>query len=124
MQDARICLWRNDDALEVATFYTELFDDAEIQEVRPAVRPEDADLPAGRGVGVTVDFRVGPLLMQTLNGGDDRDYDESMSVAIITEDQAETDRVWEALIADGGREDGAGGASTATACAGRSSRER
>jgi predicted 3-demethylubiquinone-9 3-methyltransferase (glyoxalase superfamily) len=62
-----------------------------------------ADTPSGpAGMVLTVDFTLAGQHFQGLNGGADFSFNEAISFVIECEDQAEVDRLWEALTADGG----------------------
>ena len=97
----RTCLWFDDQALPVAEFYCSLIPDSRIDNV--------GHYPEGNGMAepgkvLIVEFTLAGTPYQGLNGGTHFKLDEAVSVSVSTEDQAETDRLWEALIADGGEE--------------------
>jgi predicted 3-demethylubiquinone-9 3-methyltransferase (glyoxalase superfamily) len=99
MQKITPCLWFDGNAEEAANFYVKLLPDSRIDEV---VR-SPIDYPAGKaGDVLTVDFTLAGQRFVGLNGGPGFTFNEAVSFQIHTEDQAETDRLWEALIADGG----------------------
>ena len=101
MNKATICLWfRNNDAAEAARFYAETFPDSHVNGTQHA----PTDYPAGKqGDALLVHFTVLGLPCFGLNGGDMGIVpNQSFSFSVTTEDQAETDRYWNALIADGG----------------------
>ena len=89
------CLWFDGDAEEAAAFYTSLLPDSQITSV---VR-RAANAPA-----LLVEFTLGGAPFQALNGGPQYTFSEAASISVMTEDQEETDRLWAALIANGGRE--------------------
>lgn len=90
-----ICLWFDGQAEEAAEFYTSLIPDSEIRNVfRPA-----EDQPA-----LMVTFTLGGVPFQALNGGPQYKHSEAASISVTTKDQKETDRLWNALTADGGSE--------------------
>jgi predicted 3-demethylubiquinone-9 3-methyltransferase (glyoxalase superfamily) len=90
-----ICLWYDRDALEAATFYAETFPDSAVL----AVHRAPGDYPAGKqGDVLTVEFRV-----MGLNGGPAFQHNEAFSFQVATDDQAETDRLWHAIIDNGGQ---------------------
>jgi predicted 3-demethylubiquinone-9 3-methyltransferase (glyoxalase superfamily) len=98
MQKITPCLWFDGNAEEAANFYVALLPDSRIDEV---VR-SPIDYPAGKaGDVLTVDFTLGGQRFVGLNGGPGFTFNEAVSFQIHTEGQAETDRLWEALIADG-----------------------
>jgi predicted 3-demethylubiquinone-9 3-methyltransferase (glyoxalase superfamily) len=94
------CLWfDNEKAEEAAAFYTSLFPNSRIGGVNRAA----GDTPSGpKGSVLTVDFTIGGRSFIALNGGPDFTFTEAISLSIDCDDQAEVDRYWDALIADGG----------------------
>jgi 2-polyprenyl-6-hydroxyphenyl methylase/3-demethylubiquinone-9 3-methyltransferase len=101
MSKAAISLWfRNNDAADAARFYAETFPDSHVDGTQHA----PADYPAGKqGDTLLVHFTVLGLPCFGLNGGDIGIVpNQSFSFSVTTEDQEETDRYWNALIADGG----------------------
>jgi predicted 3-demethylubiquinone-9 3-methyltransferase (glyoxalase superfamily) len=93
------CLWFDGAAEEAASLYTSLFPDSRIERVWRS----PAETPSGpAGMVLTVDFTVAGQHFQGLNGGPDFRFNESVSFVIECEDQAEVDRLWDALGADGG----------------------
>jgi predicted 3-demethylubiquinone-9 3-methyltransferase (glyoxalase superfamily) len=93
------CLWFDHNAEEAATFYTSLLPDSRIDKVWRS----PAETPSGpEGMVLLVDFTVAGQQLQGLNGGPDFRFNEAMSLVIECEDQAEVDRLWDALTADGG----------------------
>ena len=95
------CLWFDGVAEEAARFYTSLIPDSRIT----SVNRSPADNPSGKKDSVlTVEFTLGGRSFIGLNGGDDFKFNEAISLSIDCEDQAEVDRYWEALIANGGEE--------------------
>ena len=102
MSKAAICLWfRNNDAAEAARFYAETFPDSHAGSAQHA----PADYPAGKqGDAFLVHFTVLGLPCLGLNGGEMGIVpNESFSFSVTTQDQAENDRYWDALVADGGK---------------------
>jgi predicted 3-demethylubiquinone-9 3-methyltransferase (glyoxalase superfamily) len=96
-----ICLWYNDDAEAAARFYAQTFPDSAVR----AVHRAPADYPGGRaGDVLTVEFTVCGVPCLGLNGGDVFRHSEAFSFQIATEDQAETDRYWDAIVGNGGAE--------------------
>ena len=96
-----ICLWYNHDAEEAADFYTRTFPDSFVS----AVHRAPSDFPGGKaGAVLTVEFTVFGVACLGLNGGDTFKHSEAFSFQIATEDQAETDRYWNAIIDKGGTE--------------------
>jgi predicted 3-demethylubiquinone-9 3-methyltransferase (glyoxalase superfamily) len=95
------CLWFDGAAHEAAEFYTSLFPNSRIVSINRAA----ADNPSGpKGSVLTVEFELGGRSFIGLNGGDDFKFNEAISMSIDCDDQAEVDRYWEALLADGGEE--------------------
>ena len=93
------CLWFDGQAEEAATFYAGLLPDSHVDRV---FRPP-ADTPSGpAGMVLVVDFTLGGERFQGLNGGPDFTFNEAISFVIECDDQAEVDRLWDALTADGG----------------------
>ena len=95
-----ICLGYNGDALEAATFYANTFPDSEVK----AVHRAPGDYPSGKqGDELTVEFTVLGIPCVGLNGGPAFKHSEAFSFQVSTEDQEETDRLWHALIDNGGQ---------------------
>ena len=95
-----ICLWYNGDALEAATFYANTFPDSEVK----AVHRAPGDYPAGKqGDELTVEFTVLGIPCVGLNGGPMFKHSEAFSFQVSTDDQEETDRLWHAIIDNGGQ---------------------
>ena len=96
-----ICLWYDGAAEEAATFYAATFPDSHVG----AVHLAPSDFPQGKaGDVVTVEFTVCGVSCIGLNGGPIFPHSEAFSFQIATDDQAETDRYWNAIIDDGGAE--------------------
>ena len=94
-----ICLWFDKDAHEAARFYARTFPDSAVT----AVREAPADYPGGKKADVlTVEFTVLGIPCLGLNGGPAFKHSEAFSFQVATEDQAETDRYWNAIIGNGG----------------------
>ncbi|HEX2194770.1 MAG TPA: VOC family protein [Candidatus Limnocylindria bacterium] len=93
------CLWFDGKAEEAASFYTSLLPNSSVDKVWRS----PADTPSGpAGMVLVVDFTVGGQQFQALNGGPDFQFNEAVSFVIECDDQAEVDRLWDTLIADGG----------------------
>ncbi len=100
-----ICLWYDHDALEAATFYASIFPDTTVG----AVYRAPGDFPGGKqGDVLTVEFTVMGIPCIGLNGGPVFKQDEAFSFQVATDDQAETDRYWNAIVGNGGRESDCG----------------
>ena len=95
-----ICLWYDGTALEAAQFYAQNFADSTVG----AVQRAPADYPDGRqGDVLTVEFNVLGIPCLGLNGGPAFKHSEAFSFQVATDDQAETDRLWHAIIDNGGQ---------------------
>ena len=93
------CLWFDGQAEEAARFYTSLFPDSRID----GVHRSPAETPSGpEGSVLTVDYTLAGQKFIALNGGPEFKFTEAISLSIDCDDQAEVDRYWDALIADGG----------------------
>ncbi|HEX7822187.1 MAG TPA: VOC family protein [Sphingobium sp.] len=93
------CLWCDGTAEEAATLYTSLLPDSRIDRIVRA----PSDNPSGpEGAVLMVEFTLAGTRMIGLNGGPNFPFTEAISFQIETEDQAETDRLSDALIGDGG----------------------
>lgn len=98
-------LWFDKDAEEAAKFYTETFPDSAMGSVQRA----PSDFPSGKaGDVVTVQFTLLGQAYSGLNGGPIFTPNESVSFMVVTEDQAETDRYWDAIVGNGGAESACG----------------
>lgn len=95
-----ICLWYDGTALDAARFYAETFPDSTVGRIGHA----PADYPDGReGDVLTVEFTVIGIPCLGLNGGPAFPHSEAFSFQVMTEDQAETDRLWDAIVGHGGQ---------------------
>lgn len=93
------CIWYDGAAQEAAEFYVTLLPDSRVDRVVKA----PIDTPSGpAGQTLLVEFTLAGQAFMGLNGGPIFPQTEAVSFMILTEDQAETDRLWDALIADGG----------------------
>jgi predicted 3-demethylubiquinone-9 3-methyltransferase (glyoxalase superfamily) len=100
-----ICLWYDHDAEEAARFYAKTFPDSTVG----AVFRAPADFPSGKaGDVLTVEFTVCGVACIGLNGGAAFKQSEAFSFQIATDDQAETDRYWNAIVGNGGAESACG----------------
>ncbi|WP_423199740.1 MULTISPECIES: VOC family protein [unclassified Cupriavidus] len=95
-----ICVWYEKDALEAANFYARTFPDSAVG----AIFHAPSDYPAGKqGDVLTVEFTVAGIPCIGLNGGAGIKHSEAFSFQIATDDQAETDRLWDAIVNNGGQ---------------------
>jgi len=100
-----ICLWYDGTALDAATFYAQTFPDSAVN----AVHHAPSDFPSGKqGDVLTVDFTVAGIPCIGLNGGPAFKHSEAFSFQIATDDQAETDCLWNAIVGNGGQESACG----------------
>jgi len=96
-----ICLWYDHDAEDAAKFYAATFPDSKVG----AVHHAPADYPSGKkGDVLTVEFTVAGIPCIGLNGGPEFKHSEAFSFQIATDDQAETDRLYDAIVKNGGQE--------------------
>jgi predicted 3-demethylubiquinone-9 3-methyltransferase (glyoxalase superfamily) len=95
------CLWFERDAEEAAKFYTSLVPSSKIEKAWRS----PTDYPGGTKDSVLlVEFTLAGQSFQALNGGTKPQYTQSLSLSIDCEDQAEVDKVWNAFLANGGKE--------------------
>ncbi len=100
-----ICVWFDGTAEEAAAFYAATFPDSEVS----AVHRAPSDYPDGKeGDVLTVEFIVFGTECMGLNGGPAFPQTEAFSFQIATDDQAETDRYWDAIVGNGGQESACG----------------
>ncbi len=105
MTENVICLWYDGAAEEAANFYARTFPNSAVT----AVHRAPGDYPNGKeGQALTVDFTVVGVRCIGLNGGPMFKHSEAFSFQILTEDQAETDRYWNAIVGNGGVESACG----------------
>ncbi|MCC9606282.1 VOC family protein [Blastopirellula sp. JC732] len=96
-----ICLWYDGAAEEAANFYAETFPDSSVDGVTRA----PGDYPSGQqGNVLVVQFTVLGIPCIGLNGGPGHAHTDAFSFQVSTEDQAETDCYWDAIISHGGKE--------------------
>ncbi|MBN8644601.1 MAG: VOC family protein [Planctomycetes bacterium] len=100
-----VCLWYNADAEEAANFYVATFPNSRVT----AVHRAPGDYTSGkRGDVLVVDFEVLGIPCIGLNAGPAMAHSEAFSFQVMTEDQAETDRYWNAIVGNGGQESACG----------------
>jgi predicted 3-demethylubiquinone-9 3-methyltransferase (glyoxalase superfamily) len=99
------CLWFNHNAEQAAQFYAATFPDTRIS----AIHTAPGDYPAGKkGNVLTVEMTILGMPFLLLNGGPQFTFDEAVSFQVLTRDQEETDRYWNAIIGGGGQESACG----------------
>ena len=95
-----ICLWYDGTALDAAKFYAKTFPDSAVGDIMYA----PGDNPSGKkGDILTVEFTVCGIPCVGLNGGPAFKHNEAFSFQIATDDQAETDRLWNAIVGNSGQ---------------------
>jgi 2-polyprenyl-6-hydroxyphenyl methylase/3-demethylubiquinone-9 3-methyltransferase len=100
-----ICVWYDKDAEEAARFYAKTFPDSSVGKITRA----PGDYPSGKtGDVLTVEFTVMGIPCLGLNGGPEFQQTEAFSFQVATADQAETDRYWNAIVGNGGKESACG----------------
>ncbi len=96
-----ICIWYDRDALSAAQFYAATFPNSSVG----AIAFAPGDYPDGKeGDVLTVEFTVAGIPCLGLNGGPTFTHTEAFSFQISTDDQEETDRLWNAIVNNGGEE--------------------
>jgi predicted 3-demethylubiquinone-9 3-methyltransferase (glyoxalase superfamily) len=91
----RTCLWFARRGIDAAEFYVGLLPDSRIDAVFDHGRPDDP---------MVVEFTLAGAPMMILTAGDMFRHSPAASISVLTKDQAETDRLWSALLAEGGKE--------------------
>ena len=105
MNPVTICLWYDKDAEAAARFYAKTFPNSHVGNIVPA----PSDYPSGKaGDVITVDFTVLGVPCIGLNGGPQFKHNEAFSFQVSTTTQEETDRYWNAIVSDGGKESACG----------------
>jgi predicted 3-demethylubiquinone-9 3-methyltransferase (glyoxalase superfamily) len=94
------CLWFDRQAEEAAQFYTSIFLDSRIDGMLRA----SVDTPGAKtGETLLVDFTLAGQKYHALNGGAHDRFNDAISLVVTCQDQGEVDRLWDALLADGGQ---------------------
>ena len=101
MRKNTVCIWYDNAAEAAANFYADTFPDSAVG----AIHRAPGDFPSGKeGDVILVEFTVAGIPCIGLNGGPAFKHTEAFSFQIATEDHAETDRYWNAILANGGQE--------------------
>jgi predicted 3-demethylubiquinone-9 3-methyltransferase (glyoxalase superfamily) len=101
MAKVTTCLWFGKEAEAAVRFYVSLIPGSEITRIQPS----PGDWPGGKaGEVIVLNFTLGGQNFQALNGGKPESYGTAASISVECADQAEVDRLWTALTADGGEE--------------------
>ena len=105
MTKTSLCLWYDGAAEQAGTFYAATFPQTSVD----AVQRAPSDYPAGKaGDALVVEMTLLGMSAILLNGGPGHPHGDAFSIQVHTDDQVETDRLWDALVADGGSETACG----------------
>jgi predicted 3-demethylubiquinone-9 3-methyltransferase (glyoxalase superfamily) len=100
MQKVKTCLWFDNRIEEAVNLYVSLIKNSKVNDV--SRYPEGAPVPAG--TALTATFELDGVEFMALNGGPQYTFTEASSMYVDCADQAEVDRLWNALTAEGGEE--------------------
>jgi predicted 3-demethylubiquinone-9 3-methyltransferase (glyoxalase superfamily) len=101
MSEVRTCLWFGKDGEAAVRFYVSIVPNSAIDHIQRS----PGAWPGGEvGDVIVINFTLGGQRFQALNGGTPADYGTAASISVQCADQAEVDRLWAALTADGGSE--------------------
>jgi predicted 3-demethylubiquinone-9 3-methyltransferase (glyoxalase superfamily) len=92
------CLWFDTQAEEAVTFYTRLFPDSRVDHTLHY----GPNMHQPEGSVLLVEFSLAGQSFQALNGGPHHHFNDAISLSVLCADQAEVDRLWDALTTDGG----------------------
>jgi predicted 3-demethylubiquinone-9 3-methyltransferase (glyoxalase superfamily) len=92
-------LWYAEEAEEAARFYASIFPDSRVDSVTPLMSESPSGPPGSVKV---VDFTLLGQRFQAITAGPHDDFNDAISLVVLCDDQAELDRFWDALLADGG----------------------
>jgi predicted 3-demethylubiquinone-9 3-methyltransferase (glyoxalase superfamily) len=101
IQKIKPCLWFAGDAEEAVNLYTSIFPNSSINHIQRS----PLDTPGGtrKGSVLIIEFTIAGQQYQALNGGPHHTFNDAISLSVDCADQAEVDRYWSALTADGGK---------------------
>jgi len=99
MQKITPFLWFDHQAEEAAKFYTSIFKNSKIKKITRYTKVG----PGPEGSVMTVEFTLNGQVFVALNGGPNFKFTEAISLVVNCETQAEVDRYWKKLTADGGK---------------------
>ena len=101
MSKVSTCLWFGKDAEAAVRFYVSLVPGSSLTHIQRS----PGNWPGGEaGDVILISFILGGQSFQALNGGSPASYGTAASISVQCADQAEVDRLWAALTADGGSE--------------------
>src|SRR5689334_9940273 len=98
-----ISLWFDHQAEQAAKFYTSVFPDGKIGKIARYGKEGFEHHQKPEGSVMTVEFEANGQKFVAINGGAHFSFNESMSLMVYCETQAEIDTFWSKLTADGGQ---------------------